>query len=296
MKDYIITERNLVPEGTAYDNRTGTLYISSTFKRKIIQISKEGTITDFIPQKYEGIESVAGMEVDEERGILWANTGQANVVLPLMDPDSSREWKTSLWAFDIDQRKLLRKYELNTDTAFLNDLTVLPNGDVYITETVNNKIYRVTSSVDSLALFLAPQGFTFLNGISYARDHHSLYVSCTEGIIKIDLSNTQYVLLPTADSIDAGSIDGLTYYKNKLIGHQSSRVSIFHLNPSGGMITKTKILDSGVEFDATTTGEIGVGYYYFIVNSQIQSAIDHEHHTIKPQEQLKDIIIRRVKL
>lgn len=54
-KDYILKERNLIPEGTAVDNRSGTIYIGSTFKRKIIQITADGTVTDFIPEKSNGL-------------------------------------------------------------------------------------------------------------------------------------------------------------------------------------------------------------------------------------------------
>lgn len=54
-QDYILTERNLIPEGTAFDNRTGTIYIGSTFKRKIIQITQDDQITDFITEKSDSV-------------------------------------------------------------------------------------------------------------------------------------------------------------------------------------------------------------------------------------------------
>lgn len=295
-KDYILKERNLIPEGTAVDNRSGTIYIGSTFKRKIIQITGDGTVTDFIPEKSNGIASVVGMEVQEDKGILWANTAHANEVLPLMDTHPTKDWMTAICSFDIQHKKLMKQYDLHTEKSFLNDLTVLPNGDVYATESMNNKIYRITTQSDSLELFLAPEGYTFLNGITYIDRFNCLFVSSTEGIICIDLATKNYYLLKVQKGIDAGSIDGLTLYKDRLVGHQSSRVTLFYLSADGHEIVQAKILDTGAEFDSSTTGEVSGDNYYFIVNSQIRSGIDTVSHTIKPTALLKDVIIRRIKL
>jgi hypothetical protein len=295
-KDYVLTERNLIPEGTAFDARTETIYIGSTFKRKIVQISNDGKVKDFIPEKYEGITSVVGIEVDPNRDVLWANTVHANEVMPLTDPDPAKDWMTSICSFGLKTKKLIKKYDLHVEKAFLNDLTVTANGDVFVTETVNGHIYRINSTTDSLELFLTPVGFDFLNGITYSDEHNSLFVSSVQGVLKINLESKAYTLLKAIDGIDAAGIDGLSFYKNKLIGHQSSKVSVFHLNENGNEIVKYEVLDTGDEFDSSTTGEAGNGYYYFIVNSQIRSGIDGVHHTIKPEDSLRNVIIRRIKL
>lgn len=295
-KDYVLTERNLIPEGTAFDVRTEIIYISSTFKRKIVQIDSDGKIEDFIPEKYEGIASVVGIEVDQDRGVLWANTAHANAVMPLIDPNPDKEWMTSICSFDLKTKKLINKYDLHQEKAFLNDLTVTANGDVFATESVNGHVYRINSATDSLELFLNPEGFDFLNGITYSGVYNSLFVSSVQGVLKINLQSKEFTLLKTIDGINATGIDGLSFYENKLIGHQSSKVSVFYLNENGNEIIKCEVLDTGDEFDSSTTGEFGNGYYYFIVNSQISSGIDRIHHTIKPTDSLKDVIIRRIKL
>jgi sugar lactone lactonase YvrE len=298
-KDYILKERNLIPEGTAFDNRSGTIYIGSTFKRKIVQIAADGKVTDFIPEKLNGIASIVGMEVDECRGVLWVNTAHANEVLPLMNPHPTLDWMTNICSFDIQTKKLMKRYDLHAEKSFLNDLTVLPNGDVYATESVNNKIYRITAQRDSLELFLSPDGYTFLNGITYSDKFNCLFVSAVEGIIRIDLDgkgSKNYYVVKTPKNIDAGSIDGLTLYKDQLIGHQSTQVTAFYLHASGQEILQSKILNTGPEFDSSTTGEVGGDDYYFIVNSQVRSGIDRVNKTIKPVDSLKDVIIRRIKL
>ena len=294
--DYILTERDLIPEGTAFDNRTGIMYVSSTFKRKIVQIVADGTVSDFIPEKVNGIASVLGMEVDEERGLLWACVDHANQVLPLKDPHPTEDWKSGICSFDIQTRKLLKHYHLRADTSFLNDLTVLPSGEVFATETVRHKIYRISPLSDSLELFLDPEGFDFLNGITYSDKWNCLFVASQQGIISIDLLTKKYYRLKTPAGMDVGNVDGLTLYKDRLIAHLSVKVVAFYLNENGSEIIRSQVLDTGNEFDSSTTGEVGGNDYYFIVNSQVRSGIDRITKTIKPVDSLKDVIIRKIRL
>lgn len=295
-KDYILKERDLIPEGTAFDNRTGTIYIGSTFKRKIIQITSDGAVSDFIPEKQNGITGIVGMEVDENTGTLWVNTAHANEVMPLKDPHPAKDWMTSICSFDIQTRKLIKQYDLPAEKSFLNDLTVLPNGDVIATETVNSKLYRINKKTDAIEGLLDLKGFPYANGITWSDKFNCLYVACEQGILQVDPLTKNYFLLQTPPGVDAGSIDGLAFYKDRLIGHQSSKVSAFYLNEDGQAIVRAETLDTGKEFDSSTTGEIGGEDYYFIVNSQVRSGIDTVTKTIKPVDRLNDVIIRKIKL
>ena len=295
-EDFIIKEKDLIPESLCVDSRTGITYVGSTYKRKIIQITPDGNVTDFFPQETNGIWSLVGMTLDEKNNILWANTAHANEVMPLINPDTSRDWMTNVTAFDIRHKRIIQKYALNESKAFLNDLTLIPNGDLYVTETVNNKIYKIDKDDDELKLFLEPSGFTFLNGITYSEKLNTLFVSSQQGIISIDLKTKKYHLLKTNENINAKSIDGLTLYNDYFIGHQSTKVSKFYMNNEGTLITKSEILDTGKEFDSSTNGDVANGYYYFIVNSQISSGADYERRTIKPVDSLENVIIRKIKL
>ena len=60
---------------------------------------------------------------------------------------------TNVMSFDIGTGKMIKKYDLNEPRAFLNDLTVLANGDVYITESMNSKLYKIKAGSDSIQLF-----------------------------------------------------------------------------------------------------------------------------------------------
>jgi hypothetical protein len=70
----------------------------------------------------------------------------------------------------------------------------------------------------------------------------------------------------------------------------------FLLNDKQDSIVHSNLLDTGPDFDSSTTGEIGNDQYYFIVNSQIRSGIDFKKQAIKPLDSLEKIIIRKIQL
>lgn len=292
-KDFILEEKDLIPEGVAFDSISNTVFVSSTYKRKIVRIDSTGKVSDFIKEGQDGIWSTIGMEADAGKRHLWVVSSQAKEVLPLKNPDSL-QWRSAIYQYDIETGLLIKSFLLSAKNVFLNDLTVSGNGDVYITESMQNNIYWLQAGTDSIRLFLSPKPYTFLNGTSFSDQPGKLFVSSTEGVLKVDISNGQYNLLKSPGTINAKGIDGLTFYKNGLIGHQSTKLVLFELNEKQDSITSSSILNSGAEFDSSTTGEQGNDFYYFIVNSQIQSGIDFKKQAVKPLDSLEKIIIRKL--
>ena len=46
ISDYIILEKDIIPEGVAFDAETQTIFISSTYKRKIVTVDKDEKVVD----------------------------------------------------------------------------------------------------------------------------------------------------------------------------------------------------------------------------------------------------------
>ncbi|MDT7832350.1 hypothetical protein RQM59_08160 [Flavobacteriaceae bacterium S356] len=295
-KDFILEEVDLIPEGVAVDSRTGIIYIGSTYKRKIVQITPDGTVSDFISQEQDSVWSILGMKVDAENGLLWVNTAHIHEVMPLINPLPNKDWLTTISVFDIEKKKLIKEYQLHEPKSAFNDLTIMPDGSIFATESANNEIYWISKKNDSLALFLALKDYRFPNGIEYVEKANALFVSTIQGILKIDMDSKKYQLLKERDTKHAKGIDGLTFYKDYFIGHQSSKISKFYVNEDFTEITKVELLDSGEDFDASTTGEVSKSDYYYIVNSQIQSGIDFKNRIIKPLDSLEKVIIRKKRL
>lgn len=291
-RDFVLADKALIPEGTAFNENTNTVYIGSIYKQKVLGIDTDGKVREVITSNNFGKFSPLGMEMDESTNTLWVNAAVASIVKHSPDAKS----KTAVMAFDPTENQLIKKYVLKTDQpAMLNDLTLDNQGNVYATETLSSNIYWVERSADQLQLFFALSTFHHPNGIVYYEPLHCLFIATDEGIVKL-ATDSKKAELVEAGSFDPSVIDGLAIYENYFIGHQSSKVSKFYFDESISKITKVETLDEGEAFDSSTTGEIGGGFYYYIVNSQLKSGINPETKTIKPLDSLEHVIIRKKKL
>jgi hypothetical protein len=198
-----------------------------------------------------------------------------------------------VYRFSLQDGQLIRKYPLGKDSVFLNDITVGPDGTVYVTESVQNSIYQILPGSDSLELFASLSPYHFINGICFSSLHDRLFVSSTEGILSVGLADRKPVLLSSPAGADQRDIDGLSFVNNYFIGHQGNKVCRFYTNVECDRVLRADTLDTGKEFDGSTTGETGNGFYYFIVNSQIQSGIDYGQKRIKHADSLEYTLIRR---
>ena len=82
---YEIPENDLIPEGIAFNPKTRAIFVSSTWKRKILKISSDGKVEDFIKSGQDGILGVIGMKVDAERQLLWVCTSIAGKGMPVQN-------------------------------------------------------------------------------------------------------------------------------------------------------------------------------------------------------------------
>ena len=69
-----IPEKGLVPEGIAFDSKTGSFFVSSIRKRKIVRVAPDGKASDFVASGRDGLRGVLGMRVDPAKRRLWACT------------------------------------------------------------------------------------------------------------------------------------------------------------------------------------------------------------------------------
>lgn len=292
ISDHILSEKDLIPEGTAYNEERDILYIGCVNKQKIISLNAEGLEKEIIgPDKFGGY-SPLGIHYDTLSRRLWVCAPMA----PLVHQGQADQWETVVLAFDPINGTLIKQYGrlASQNPIFYNDITVANDGSVYVTESLNNRIFRIDPERDSMELFLTLKHFNFPNGIT--QSGKLLFVATDQGIIRIDQQSKGATLLKAKSGIDAGTIDGLEIAKDYFIGHQSSKVVRFYFNKEKTALTRSEVLDTGREFDSSTTGVINDGHYYFIVNSQIRSGIDQKTKTIKPMDSLENIIIRKIKL
>lgn len=290
---HVITERDLILEGIAIDQNTGRKFVGSTYKEKIVAVALDGQFSDF-SHREDSLWSILGMEVDEERGVLWAATAYSPGKTVSQNSGCSR-----LLKIDIGTGRLIKDYRVCNE--LLNDLTVTKRGDVFVTGTLGTILYRLDNKRNQLKPFLdfKRHGYRYLNGITLNHERDELYVAHETGVLVVDLPSGGFTELQKPADTSLMGIDGMSYYHNSLICHQRMLGSItrYLLSYDGKSVTGEEIIDANhPAFDGPTTGELGGdGYYYYLANTQIRSAYD-TNGVIKPYKNLQDKIILRWKL
>jgi sugar lactone lactonase YvrE len=263
-----IEERDLVPEGTAWDPATRSVLIGSLNKNAIIAIAPDGKITDRVPRGGNGLGSVVGIHVDTTRGILYA-TSNARFDRPA---DSTR---SALYAFEAATGRFRARYEVPAGSGpnFLNDLTSGTDGTVYVTDSRSGAIWVLRAGATGLTRFDAAGRFTGPNGITTSPDGRHLFIADMDFLRVVPLSGGAPWQLEVPDSINVFGVDGLAFASNGLIVHHPLsywRVVHYAIDPAYRRITGRTIIEmSSPDSRTSTTGEIAGDNYVYIGNSQI---------------------------
>ena len=181
----ITTGLNVV-ESSHYDEATKTIYTSS------------------IVGKYYEKDSIGYISKFSENGKLITKEW----VKGLNAPKGISCSKTSLYVTDIDRvleislktGKILKEYR-NSKTKSLNDVSVAPNGRVYVSDAEGNCVFQVGK--DSLEVLLEGSELEAMNGI-YAQND-LVYLGSKSNLISINPKSKELKVL--AEKV--GYIDGL---------------------------------------------------------------------------------------
>jgi sugar lactone lactonase YvrE len=197
----IVAERGgFIPEGVEYDAERGRLLTGSLSEGDIFQIHGDGRVTPVITDP--DLLSSVGIEVDAPRDrLLVANSDRAVF-------DGSGPGQARLGVYDLNTGTRLAMVDLAatisdppTPGYFANDAVSAPDGTIYVTDTFQNVIYRVSPDYQaSLWHRFPPAEDLGLNGIVY---HPSGYLLVAGGSVlyKVPISDpaaTTPVTLPEA--------------------------------------------------------------------------------------------------
>jgi hypothetical protein len=257
------TEKDLVPEGLAYDARRNVFYLGSLNRRKIVEIGRDGSVSDFVPADRLGLLPVLGIRLSPNDGTVWADSYT----------DSGR---TELLHFDAAGKLLGRFKPEDSAKHGFNDLVIRENGEVITTDSLANKVFQFDPAAKTFKALSMHRALFYPNGIALSEDERRLYVADSLGVVAVELaSGESHDVDPGAKSTLAG-IDGLYWHNGSLIGIQngigSPRIAAFHLSSDGLRVTRTTVLENRSNFSILpTTGAIRGSDFYFIANSQIDN-------------------------
>jgi len=298
---FTIPEKDLIPEGFAYDPVEECFYISSLYKCKIVKINKDGEVSDFTTEKQDGLRPVTGMKVDPKHRILWVCSQVSG--LHYKDADESEMGWSAIYKYDLRSGELIKKYiikEIGINHLF-NDIVITKSGDVYFTDSEAKKVYKIDPKKDQPELFIENIGLGYPNGIALSKNEKHIYVADSgPGINRINLKTKEVSYLSTPEDATTIGIDGLYLYNNSLVAVQNSfgeasRVTRFYLNKKGDSVEKQEILEmNNPNFDIPTTGAIAGDQFYYIANSQM--ARFNKDNSIYSDDKLDNVVILKISL
>lgn len=259
-------EKDLIPEGLAFDGQRRVFYLSSLHRRKIVQIARDGTATDFVPAERFTLLPVLGIRVNPADGTIWADS-------------FTDAGQTELLHFD-GAGKLLGRYKPHDSAKHgFNDLVVRQSGEVITTDSLANTVLRFHVASETFETLPVHRRLFYPNGIALVDDDRSLYVADALGVVHVDLSNGESRDVDPGPRSTLAGVDGLYWHKGSLIAVQngigSPRIAAFRLSADGLHVAKTTVLENRTNFTVLpTTGAIRGDDFYFIANSQIDNLND----------------------
>ena len=261
----VLAERDLVPEGTAWDPATRSVLIASLNKNKIVAIAPDGSVSERVTSGAHGIGSVVGIHVDATRNVLWV----ASNARYDRATDTSR---AALFALDARTGAFRGRYPAPGDGPhFLNDITTGRDGTVYVTDTRGGAVWQLRPGATALERFGIDVDAP--NGITASPDGRYLFVADGDHIQVISLPRGGTWRLAVPDSFNIAHIDGLAYHAGALIAHHPLafwRVAHYQLDAAHRAVISRELIESNTSHSRTsTTGELAGDRYVFIGNSQI---------------------------
>lgn len=251
-------EKDIFPEGLEYDPGNDTLYMSSMYHPKVLKVGHDGKIDVFVPPARDHLLPVFGIRISPSDGTIWSASA---------DEDSG---KSELLHFDRGGALLGRYPPAGNGKHTFNDLVVLRDGSVFLTDSLANAVYRFRAQDNSFTPLRVARSLLSPNGIALTEDETALYVADLLGVLRIDLKTGASVDVdPGAHNTVAG-IDGLYWHKGSLVAVQNGigtpRVVEFQLAADGLHVVKTTVFANSLT--TPTTGALRGDDFYFIANGQ----------------------------
>jgi DNA-binding beta-propeller fold protein YncE len=214
MPDHItMNTPGFVPEGVEYDTKNERFLVGSLAEGTVFVVAVDGKLRPFI--KDPELKSSVGIEVDEARDRLLVANSDSSVF------GGRGAGQAKLGVYDLTSGRRLAMVDLGAvgpaeaKAHFANDLTVGPDGSVYVTDTLARVIYEVTpqyvASVFLANVFGAAERH-MLNGIVYDPAGYLLVAESAAGdLYKVPLADPESFTKVTLAEPVVGA-DGLLWH------------------------------------------------------------------------------------
>ena len=166
----------------------GTLYVGRLGDGGIVRVNpRTGESTIFVQPGASGSRSVLGVFADEASNTLWACS---NDLSALGAPATGSDRGSALKAFDLKTRNGKRSISLPGSHAFCNDIAVDAQESVYVTDSANPTILKLSAGATAFDVFAQDSSFSAaqsdgagLDGIAFGSDGNLYVTNYTAGVL-----------------------------------------------------------------------------------------------------------------
>ena len=172
----------------------GTLFVGRLGDGGIVRVKpRSAGSTVFVQPGALGSRSILGVFADEASNTLWACS---NDLSALGGPASGIDTGSALKGFDLKTGVGNRSVPLPGSHAFCNDITVDSKGSVYVTDSANPTILKLSPGATTFEVFARdpafspPQGGNGLDGIAFGSDGNLYVTTYTVGkLARVEVKN-----------------------------------------------------------------------------------------------------------
>jgi sugar lactone lactonase YvrE len=293
---FTLPERDLLPESIAFDPATGSFYVGSMHRRKIVRRERDGRVTDWAgPER--GLWSIIGIKLDPSARELWANSCNLGDDLPMTPADSTTLGRGALVRLRLDDGSVVRRYEPppSARPICFNDLALSPQGDVFLTAG-RTGLWRLPRGGASLERVLRDSTL-WLNGVATGPDGALYAADDSLGPLLVDPATGRWrrVAAPPGDTLRG--IDGLYVHRGALLwvqnGVEPARVVQAPLSAGGAAVERLRVLEAGhPDYLSPTTGVVVGDTLFYVATAQLRAI--RPGGRLAPLDSMRDNIILRL--
>jgi sugar lactone lactonase YvrE len=270
---FSLPEKDLITEGIAQDPQSGDFFVSSVHRRKVLRVSPDGRVADFVTEGQDGLLSALALAVDPRRRSLYVSSEAMPSMLGLRPEDKGRSFVVD---YDVDSGRARRTLTppSGAGEAHLGDLSVGPDGTLAVSDPQSGRVYVLPPSDSTLRVLVEAGPLVSPQGLAFSPDGRWIFVAdYARGIARIDPRGGAVGLLPAPEDAPVGGIDGLVYVGDSLVGIENGysphKVVRMRLAADQARIVESTVLErSNPLFDEPTLGVVVGDELYYVATSQ----------------------------
>jgi len=238
-----LDEPRLLAEGIAVDPETNRIFIGDVHNRRILAIDAAGNKSTLVASGVHGLLGAFGMSWTGGR--LWiASSG----MLQTADLKTGEKGRAGIFAVDAEGRLLKRAILQAPKEEFnLGDLTVARTGDVYASDSISGRIYRLAPGASTLHALIESEEFHSPQGLALSGDETTMAIAdYSNGIHIVSRDGKTHNILPMPPQTTLHGIDALVRHGRDLIGVQNGidpqRVILVRMAPGWTAVEGVDVL------------------------------------------------------